>query len=259
MPSQGARTARVVLLGWHGSKERQLRPLARWYDARGHPARIVLTDSFRTMGRRDGWPRFGAELADSLAQEHARDPRPLFVHAFSNTGFWTLSAFLDAARDRHPTLAAAHMRTVLDSAPGFPERVRWWFNAKYAALAMTPSVLSTLRLERLAKQPRTFHPLVSPPLMLFFAGWHLVARRQVRFMEQGHERVRRHHRGKPLLAIYSAKDSLVPVRYVEGFLDRAEDDGVLVERLRFEDSAHVRHFVQHRHDYLAAIERFTAE
>jgi hypothetical protein len=248
--------ARVVLLGWHGSKERQLRPLARWYEARGHVARVVLTPTFRVMSRAAGWPRFGVELAESLADDHARDPRPLVVHAFSNTGFWTLSAMLDAARDRHPALLEAHVATVLDSAPGFPERVDWRFSAKYAALAMTPGIAAALGLSR--KGPRTFHPLVSPPLMVFLAGWHLVAREQVRFMESGHARVRTPHRGKPLLAIYSAADTLVPVRFVEQFLDQAAADGVAVERLRFEESAHVRHFVEHRHDYLAAIDRFLA-
>lgn len=247
--------ARVLILGWHGSKERQLRPLARWYEARGHVPRIVLTPTFRTMRRADGWPEFGVELAASLAKEHAEDPRRILVHAFSNTGFWTLSALFDAARDRHPELLDAHVASILDSGPGFPERVRWWFSARYAALAMTPSVLAALGLEK-KRRPRIFHPLVSPPLMVMLAGWHLVARRQVRFMESGHARVRSPHRGKPLLAIYSTADQLVPVRFVEGFLERAEREGVPVERLRFEKSAHVRHFVEHRREYLETVERF---
>jgi hypothetical protein len=258
-PEPAARAGlRVLILGWHGSTERQLRPLARWYEARGHTVRVVLTPTFRTMARGDGWPRFGVELAESLAATHAREPRPLVVHAFSNTGFWTLSALLEAARDLHPELLDALRGTILDSAPGFPESVRWWFSAKYAALAMTPSVVAALRLDRLGRRPkgRVFHPLVSPPLMVFLAGWHLVAGRQIRFMEAGAARVRVPHRGKPLLAIYSAADALVPVALVEAFLDGAARDGVRVERLRFEDSAHVRHFLEHRHDYLAAVERF---
>ena len=42
------------------------------------------------------------------------------------------------------------------------------------------------------------------------------------------------------------------------FLDRAARAGLGVERLHFTDSAHVRHFVQHRVEYFARLAAFLA-
>ena len=255
-PAPGGRNLRVVILGWHGAKERQLRPLARAYGTLGRArgldveARTVLTPTFRTMARPDGWPRFGEELAASLAEAQRAESRQLVLHAFSNAGFWTMRALLDAAP---PELRRAHVVTVLDSAPGFPRRVPFWFTAYYAALAMTPGVL-----EALGRPPRHLHPIVSPPLAAFLGAWHFVAPRQVRFMESALDAVAAAHVGKPLLAIYSDADRLVRPRHVEAFLDDAERAGVRVRRLHLAGTTHVRHFLDERTRYLDAIDRALA-
>lgn len=232
--------ARVLILGWHGSTERQLRAIARWWQARTADVRIVITPTFRTMGRRGSWPAFGQKLARELPS----DARPLVIHAFSNAGFWTMSALLDAL----PTPPA---RVIVDSAPGFPETIPMWVTAKFATAAMMPGLLASL-----GRRPRLFHPLISPPVALFFGVWHLIAREQVRFMETGQRRVLDRLRGAPLLAIWSDADVLVPAEHVVAFLDRAEREGVRVERLHYTESAHVRHFVQHRAEYFARVEAF---
>lgn len=233
-------TRPVVILGWHASTERQLRGIARWYEARGFSARTVITPTFRTMGVRGAWPAFGEKLARELDAERS----PLVLHAFSNAGFWTMSALLDAMRSQPA-------KVVVDSAPGFPEKIPLWTTARFASAAMMPGLLTSL-----GRRPRLFHPLLSPPAALFFGAWHVLAREQVRFMETGQARVIGKLRGVPLLGIWSDADVLVPAEYVSAFLDRAEREGVAVERLHFSDSAHVRHFVQHRGEYFARLEAF---
>jgi fermentation-respiration switch protein FrsA (DUF1100 family) len=228
----------VVVLGWHGSTERQLRVIARWYEARGHAVRVVITPTFRTMGRRGAWPAFGRRLARELGETK------VILHAFSNAGFWTMSALLDAMKTKP-------LCVVIDSAPGFPETIPMWFTAKFATAAMMPSLLA-----RAGRTPRTYHRWLSPPLAVFFGAWHLVAREQVRFMETGQARVIERIRGVPLLAIWSDADTLVPAEHVASFLDRAEHAAIPVTRLHLPDSAHVRHFVQHRHAYFAALAAF---
>jgi pimeloyl-ACP methyl ester carboxylesterase len=189
------------------------------------------------MGIRGAWPAFGRKLAREVGRVDV-------IHAFSNAGFWTMSALLDA-------MTVMPARVVLDSAPGFPEKIPMRITAKFATAAMMPGLLASL-----GRRPRLFHPILSPPIALFFGAWHLVAREQVRFMETGQARVAARLRGVPLLAIWSDADVLVPAEHVSAFLDRAEREGVPVERLHFADSAHVRHFVQHRAEYFARIERF---
>lgn len=234
------RSARALILGWHGSTERQLRVIARWYEARGFTARTVITPTFRTMGLPGAWPAFG----EKLAREMDRERGPLVLHAFSNAGFWTMSALLDAMR-------SAPTKVVIDSAPGFPEKIPMWITAKFATAAMMPGLLSSL-----GRRPRLFHPILSPPIAFFFGAWHLIAREQVRFMETGQRRVIERLHDVPLLGIWSDADVLVPAEHVSAFLDRADRAGLRVERLHFADSAHVRHFVQHRGEYFARLEAF---
>ena len=65
-------------------------------------------------------------------------------------------------------------------------------------------------------------------------------------------------RAGALLAIWSDADALVPAEHVVAFLDRAERAGLPLERLHLTDSAHVRHFVQHRVEYFARLAAFLA-
>jgi fermentation-respiration switch protein FrsA (DUF1100 family) len=116
---------------------------------------------------------------------------------------------------------------------------------------MMPGLLASL-----GRRPRSFHPVLSPPTAFFFGLWHLLAREQVRFMESGQRRVIERLAGVPMLAIWSDADTLVPAEHVVAFLDRAERAGVPIERLHFHDSAHVRHFVQHRAQYFGRVETF---
>lgn len=240
-------TLRVLVLGWHGSRERHLRPIARAWESLGCAPRIVVPETWRAMSFRNGWPRLG----ERLLRDH--EEGPWIAHAFSNAGFWSLCAMLFAAEERAPSVLAAHAGTVLDSAPGFPEKVSPLFTAKYASMAMTPSLLAAL-----GRPQREVHPLVTPPLALFLGLWHFVARDQVRFMESSQARFLALHRHKQLLSIYGGADRLVRPKYVESFLDRAESAGVPVERLFFPTSRHVRHFLEHRHEVRDQLRAFVA-
>jgi fermentation-respiration switch protein FrsA (DUF1100 family) len=239
---------RVVVVGWHGSRERHLRVIARHHESAGADVMIVVPRTFDAMAFPGGWEREGARLARELLARHRAEPRPLVLHGFSNAGFWTLRALLDAL---DPDARAALRATVLDSAPGFPEHVSPLFTARFASRAMLPGVLAALRL-----RPAHRHPLVTPPVAAFLGAWHLISPRQVRFMESSLARMCEHHRGIPMLIVYGDRDELVLPQYVEAFLARAEREGVRAEHLHLADGAHVRHLVTHRHAYLARLDAF---
>lgn len=240
---------RVLVLGWHGSRERHLRGLARHYETRlGAETLTHVPRSFEAMARPGGWAREGARIAERLARADAERPLPFAIHAFSNAGFWSARALLEALP---PALRARHRATLLDSAPGFPERVSARFTAKYASRAMLPGLLAALRL-----RPAHTHPVLTPPLTALLGLWHLVAPRQVRFMESSLEAMRAAHRAIPLLLVWGGADELVPAEHVERFAAAAERAGVPVERLFFPDGKHVAHMVAHRREYLAAATAF---
>lgn len=243
---------RVLIVGWHGSRERHLRPLAR-HDASHHRADVIthVPRTFRAMRSADGWVEEARPIAERLAHAHAARPLPLVIHAFSNAGFWTTAALLDQLS---PELRAAHAGTVIDSAPGFPPRVSPSFTARYATRAMLPGLLA-----RLGLKASHSHPVLGPPFAAFLYAWHLIAPAQVRFMEGSLARMRDAHRDRALLLVWGGRDELVLPEYVEAFADDCERSGAPLTRLYFPDGEHVRHLVTHRRDYLAARDRFLEE
>jgi acetyl esterase/lipase len=249
---------RVLLLGWHDATPRHLRAVARLYEPLGHVVHPVVTSSGRSLARRGGFADEGRRQADALSRAHELSPRPLLVHSFSNAGFWTLAAILEAL-DEHPFVRDAHVGTILDSAPGFPEDFGASFTARTAPMAFLPGLLA-----RAGRAPTHTHPLWSPVLGALFGLWHLAAPSQIAFMRRALRTVREAHTprvdraARPVLALWGGADRLVAREHVEAFLERSEAEGVPVERLFFEQSEHVRHLVTHRAVYEKAVRAFAA-
>ena len=249
------RRFRVVLLGWHDATERHLRSIAHVHAAHGRAVLPFLSDAASSLSKRRGFLEHGERVASALAKAHAELPLPIVFHSFSNAGLWSLAGLLDALKLHHPALLDAHIATILDSAPGFPEHFDWRFTARTAPLAFVPGLL-----HRMKRPIAHRHPLLSPTLALLFGLWHVLAPEQVRFMARAPRRIRDAHRGttKPLLIVYGGQDELVPAEDVERFAMRAEQEGLVVARLYFPTSRHVRHIVQHRREYDARMTAFLA-
>lgn len=238
---------RELIVGWHGSRERHLRVLAKHDQARfGAEVLTHVPRTFRAMSLPRGWPGEGRALAARLEAAHAARPMPLVIHAFSNAGFWTTAALLEALS---PALREAHVATIVDSAPGFPPQVSARFTAKYATRAMLPALLAQLGAPRA-------RPVAEPAFAAFLYLWHHVAPAQVRFMEESLAVMREAHRGRGLMVVWGGRDTLVPAEHVESFVRGCEAAGVAVEPLYFEDGEHVRHLVARRREYLAARDTF---
>lgn len=189
-----------------------------------------------------GWAAEGRALAAAL-DDGTTDP--IVIHLFSNAGFWTWASALprldDVVRDRV-------VGVVIDSAPGFPERIEPRFYSRYAAMAVMPMIL-----RRLGRGPALRHPLLTPPLQAFMWLWYHLSPGQRRVAEWSLSTV-----GEtgawPHLFLYSTADSLVPFAYVERFLRRVRD----AAHVRWDDSEHVTHMIRHRHAYFDAVARFLA-
>lgn len=239
--------ARVVVIGWHGSTERHLRAIAKAWEALGAEVVPVVPDSWRGMSQEGGWRAIGEELAERLAVLDASAPRPLVLHTFSNAGFWTMVATLDACARLHPGLHSRLGAVLIDSAPGFPEKVSPRFTARFAAMAMAPAILAAL-----GQKPAHRHPLLTPALQAFLNFWHRIAPRQVRFMESSQARLLALVGDRPLTVLYGDADELVPHELVAAFVERARRRGP-VQEVFFPGSAHVRHLGSHRGRYTQAM------
>ena len=241
----------ALVLGWAGSTPRQLRSVARFYEGKGAQALTATAQVFRAMARPDGWAIEGERLA---AQLLLRPAGPIVVHLFSNAGFWMHAALLREL-DSSPAGRAALERieaVVIDSAPGFPPRIGPRFYARFSSMAMMPMVLHAF-----GRPPALSHPLLTPPVWAFMRVWYHFSSRQNRSAEESLEIVR--STGSwPHLFVWSVSDSLVTPEYVEPFVESLEAAGRRVERLRFEDTEHVRHMIGHRTEYFDAVARLLA-
>lgn len=233
----------VAILGWAGATERQLRSIVAFYRSLGavpftHRARV-----FRAMAFPNGWEKEGAALAARVRARIRRGEGPIFVHLFSNAGFWSFAALL---RTLPPELHSHIERVVVDSAPGFPKHIAPRFYADHATKAMMP-----MALRALGQPPALESRWLTPPLWLFFRGWYHVSTPQQRQAERSLGIIRDSR--LPMLFLYSDADELVPTSLVEAFIDSLEHG---VEAERFVGSPHVAHMVRHRTRYLEVVREF---
>lgn len=247
--------ARVLVIGWHSSRQRHLRPFERAWRRLGLEPRSVVPDTFTSMAFAGGWQRNGRALGAELARAHHASPLPWVAHVFSNAGFWSLAALLEALETRHLSLLRSYRGALIDCAPGFPERFGPLFTAKYATRAMLPGALASLGLPA-----RDRHRLLGPPFAAFLGLWHVISPEQIAFMQESQRKLVATHadRCAPMHFVYGARDELVLPEHVEAFAERAKAASVAVAIERFEESAHVRPFVDARERYLGVIERFAA-
>ena len=237
--------AHVAILGWAGSSTKQLRGVGRFYRRRG--VRAVIPHSatvWRAMGTPDGWQREGRLVVRAL--EDAA-PDSLVAHVFSNGGFWTWVAALEAME---PAMRSRIRAVVIDSAPGIPEHIDPWYYAHHSTKAMVPIALAAL-----GRPAAESHPIVTPAIWAFMRFYFHVSPRQIAWAERS-TTVAIETGDWDHLLLYSAADRLVPPHFVEAFAHRLRTAGRGVESQRWEESSHVRHMIQHRADYFARIAEF---
>jgi len=240
--------AHVAILGWAGSRTKQLRGVGRFYRRRG--IRAVIPHSatlWRAMGSADGWQREGRLVVRALRDAA---PESLIVHVFSNGGFWTWVATLEAME---PALLERIRAVIIDSAPGIPEHLDPWYYAHHSTKAMVPIALAAL-----GRPPAHSHPIVTPAIWAFMRFYFHISPRQIAWSERSTSVAIETGQWDHLL-LYSAADRLVAPHFVEAFAHRLREAGRGVESLRWEESAHVRHMIRHRGEYFGRIAEFLAE
>jgi pimeloyl-ACP methyl ester carboxylesterase len=233
----------ALVLGWAGSTERQLRLVKQHYAARGMTAIASVPDVMRAMAFPNGWAREGERVASYVVDRGG----PIFVHSFSNAGFWTYAAMLRALEKTSRGRAARDRirAVVIDSAPGFPAQLDVRFTTRASTMAVMPMLLRSM-----GRPPALSHRYLDAPLRAFMVLWYYASPRQIRWSEASLDVVRRTGEW-PFLFLCSKADALVPYEHVESFiasLNRAH------RAIVWDNSAHVRHMITHRHEYFRAID-----
>lgn len=233
------------MLGFAGSTERQLRPLASWYERRGSKAIAFVPPIVRNMAWSEGWALTGRQLRERVRATRAKK---LQVHVMSNAGFWSYAALLEALNDvgELELIEGA----VVDSAPGFSDAIGGNFYAKYSTMALMPSLLT-----KTGREPAIEHPVLTPPMRAFMRLWYAARPDTIRRAEGSLELVAELAEW-PQLFLYSHADRLVPSKYVESFIQRLGCRQRPTQAKCWADSPHIRHMLLHRREYFDAIEEF---
>ncbi len=238
----------ALVMGWHGSTKRHLRPFERtWRGLGGAPVSSV-PDTFRALAFPSGWQSRARALADTW--ESSERGAPWIAHAFSNAGFWSLAALLDELASRRSPRLDSLRGVLVDSAPGFPEKIPVHFTARFATRALLPPLLHSLGV-----RSRAARWLLAPPTAAFLAFWHVITPAQVRFMETSQARLLAAlPPDAPLTLLHGSRDRLVRPTYVREFAARAIAEGRRVERHEIAAADHVRVFLEARGEYERAME-----
>lgn len=216
----------VVLVGWLGSKERQLQNLSQFYQSLGCSTLVHIPNTFRMLGHPNGFSEEG-EILRKKIENHPQSK--LLIHTFSNAGFWASTSLLRSLRSEKI------LGAIVDCAPGFDSETSWREFQRLSAMALLPSLLSAQ-----GKKPAHTDAFWTPWAERFLGLWALVSPRKMHFIRQAPERFARCMGSVPILTLQAGNDLLIPHETVERFAKRAARSGAKFEKIRFAEAEHVR-------------------
>lgn len=268
----------VVLLGWLGAEQRNLRRYAELYNSKGVRAisfvvavrEVIGFDLGKGIERRIAV--LAAELLDWLSEsEKDGRERGLLFHTFSNTGWLAYGAVLENLQQRGDLITKIK-GCVVDSG-GDPEiNPQVWAAGFVAALLKKRSSLiyssmaiggNALDGEKSSTDVQDFKPPFIEILLLgilekFFSmllNLPDVNRRLTKVISI----LSNNQPTCPQLYFYSTADKVIPVSSVETFIEVQKKSGRKVWAYNFGTSPHVDHFRTFPHLYSTQLDNFLKE
>ncbi len=254
VPANGAQRPFVLILGWGGSKARQVEKIAEFYDKNG----VDSTSFIMPLGI----PNFArAALVEDLARNLPRHSstgkiKPMYVHSFSNNGAWTYAALCmlqDETGGKIISGAEVVKGLIMDSAPHvFYEHWDIKSEVHIYSRVVTSIILGRAQYD---------HYIVSP----IVRSWLYIAcifHRVLRFVQQISPWInivppyiamnlflRDKTPAVPTLMMYSKDDGLVSHEHVEKYTHALRqryvatgENGALVRSMRFSGVEHTAPF-----------------
>ncbi|KAJ3115761.1 hypothetical protein HDU96_000094 [Phlyctochytrium bullatum] len=226
----------VFIFGWMNGKLQYVLKYAKFYQERGHPVIVRLSNSSEFF--------FGG-LSLKTAVPCLQDlgvftNRKVIFHAFSNGGTTELLKLTTHLKSRN--LALTPQAIILDSCPGRGE-------TSSALQAFTHGMTGFRKLFAVAG------------LRFFFfllRAWNFLTGTKETIVERAAKNIVSRKGGPyraPRLYLYSKTDPLVKFHHVEEYQEMTRRDGDDVMATRFEDSEHVKHAVKYPEIYWGAVEK----
>ena len=246
--------ATVVLLGWGGSRPRNLRRIEEWYVKEKH----VQVVSFIMPLWAPGFVRDAlvSDVKDTLLKHSSSAPK-LLLHSYSNNGAWVYAELL-RENLRFDKLA-------FDSAPWF----YYTFPSVFEEAALLTRVATSVAL-----RGNTYHHSVVSPILhsLLFLGCgasRLLFNLQTLIFANPHRqpivkdlaslsRTLRDESPKdtPHLFLYTETDELLPHPHILEFVGLLKNRGVNVSSFGWPSGPHTSAFWAHHVDYTARLSKF---
>eukprot|EP00128_Syssomonas_multiformis_P016683 Colp12_sorted_trinity150504_noHs@9815 len=231
-----SKSENVLLMGFQGSKPRQLRHYRELYEKRGFNVSIFCPPYLENYDIPLVQPS-GIRLYNKLLEEG----EPSHIHCFSGSAY-VLSYMLQfAAVDKNVEKICRSI--IIDSGP----------------VEITHSNLVSALNVYLKSQNLGFIP--RPLLSMAMRAWERKCYLHLNtFRTQfDHIMTSRSLENCPMLFLYSTADSVAPYKTVENYIERAQQNNPAVFWKNFGDSDHTRHLTKYPEEYAETVMAFMDE
>eukprot|EP00095_Tigriopus_kingsejongensis_P011998 maker-scaffold266_size231069-snap-gene-0.16 protein:Tk11998 transcript:maker-scaffold266_size231069-snap-gene-0.16-mRNA-1 annotation:"GL21136" len=232
----------VLILGWYGCSEGQLKRFKALYHDLGLESQCVILPEFQFFEFDQGRQKDLAEEILGPVQD-----QKLLIHSISNNGF-ALLQHLIAKPDQV-------LGVVLDSAPGPWHWPTYLGYPSRSALHVEHSTFAPYSFFQVDDPKYTWTQKISRTFRVaraFRTNW---ARYHLEYQSPGHFFVR-NRVDFPLLFLYSASDIYMPSQYIDYLIEHLKTKQVTVVAKKFEGSGHVAHLKVHPDEYKAEVGTF---
>lgn len=243
-----SRSPVVLLLGWGGSKPKNLSKLQSYYESRGSDSVVFCMPLFIPAFLRRSLEDGVVSILRSISGD-----RSVHIHLYSNNGTWTYAALV-----QRPDMPKVD-KVVWDSAP--------YLNYEAPAASLEAAALSRVFTSVLLGRPQYTHPIISPlsqSLLFIFVSLSralsrlpILGRALVPDLLGYNIYLRDLSPPIPHLFIYSSGDKLLPKQNVQEYIALLRKRQVPIEEVEFgDDVPHTASFYKYPEVYSQYIDNF---
>ncbi|XP_078527864.1 transmembrane protein 53 isoform X2 [Lissotriton helveticus] len=221
----------VILLGWGGCKDHYLAKYSNIYHNQGcivirytAPWKMIFfSESFGLDSLREQ-----AKKLLELLFDYEIERSPILFHVFSNGGVMLYRYVVELVHSHRQISTLWVVGTIIDSGPG-NRNVRGSIRALNAVLMGSTNII--LRY------------LILAAFLIMVILLRIILYPLTKFFHENHyDAMKKDPSRWPQLYLYSKADLIVAASDVETMMQRRQEQGILVDSVDFEESAHVSHF-----------------
>ena len=238
----------VILLGWTGSRDNQLRKFQSIYTQLGyHVIRFAPSDKLTFIDTKSH-TTYAYKLLDMMKNELKLEKNPIIVHQFSNAGLFVVYHHIlkeitknNGSKSEYDFFKSNHKAAIFDSGPGWPH-YPW---------KLIPGIADLLQ----SKMSGTFKRYVIATFMaLSFQVYHY-AQLGVNYFTRAIDTVQKDVRQVPTIVFFSYADKLIAGKDIERLAEQRvkANPGLYFKKIGFADADHVLIYAKYAEEYVKHI------